>query len=212
MTRLDQALQAYSRPYLSGNDLSLLLKGTTDSRYGKIKRVLAQGKLLHIRKGLYCIVDVMNRIQKPNNYELAQYIYGPSYISLESALSYHQLIPEAVYTTTSMAGKRSKEFKTPLGVFSYQQGPLESLYTEVELIKEPEGQFLMAKTWKAHCDYVYSYRKDWTELETMVGNLRLNLENLPILNKEESQRLDEYYQRKRVSRFLKGVLEHFNIY
>lgn len=211
MIPFDQILLSYSRPYLTSHDLSQLLKGTPDSRYGKVKRMLAQGKLLHIRRGLYCIVEVMNRIKKPNNFELAQYIYGPSYISLESALSYHQLIPEAVYTTTSMAGKRSKEFKSPLGVFSYQQAPLKNLYTEVELIKNPDGQFLMAKPWKALCDYVYSYRKDWIQLEPLTESLRLNLDHLPLLNKEEAQKLEEYYQQKRMSRFLKGVLKDLNV-
>src|SRR5690242_1644963 len=138
---LKKALQTAPRPYLTYAELTSLLRGTPDSRYSKVKRMLAQGKLLHIRRGLYCLTNEEGYLKKPHPYELAQYIYGPSYISLESALSYHQLIPEAVYTTTSAAGKRSNEFETPIGIFSFKQLPLEGLYTEVECIKEEAYQF-----------------------------------------------------------------------
>lgn len=211
MSRLLEAtLRSHPRPYLTDTDLEALLDGTPDSRYGKVKRMLAQGKLLHIRRGLYCITDVIGYLKKPHSFELAQYIYGPSYISLESALSFHNLIPEAVYTITSVTSKRSKEFETPLGIFSYQQVPLEDLYTEVELIKENEHQFFMAKPWKAICDYIFCYRKDWKNLEPLLKSLRINLENLPILRNEEIQLFDEYYHQKRVSLFLKGIQKDLN--
>lgn len=202
---LERMLQNHPRPYLTDAELETLLDSSPDSRYGKVKRMLAQGKLLHIRRGLYCITKEIGYVKKPHPFELAQYIYGPSYISLESALSYHNLIPEAVYTTTSASGKRSKEFATPLGRFSYRQLPLKDLFTEVELIEENEYKFFMAKPWKAICDYVFCYKKDWINLEPLVNNLRINLENLPALRDEEIQVLDEYYHHSRVNRFLKNI-------
>ncbi|HSW71384.1 MAG TPA: hypothetical protein VLH77_05335 [Gammaproteobacteria bacterium] len=73
----------------------------------------------------------MGYLRKPHPFELAQYIYGPSYISLESALSFHKLIPETVYTVTSTTVKRSREFQTPLGVYSFLHLPPENFYVEV---------------------------------------------------------------------------------
>src|SRR5437870_269064 len=108
---LERTLQDYPRPYLTEGELEALLDGTPDSRYGKVKCLLAQGKLLHIRRGLYCLTDLVGYLTKPHPFELAQHVYGPSYISLESALSFHQLIPETVYTVTSTTSKRSKEFQ-----------------------------------------------------------------------------------------------------
>lgn len=200
------------RPYLSETELELTMNGTPDSRYSKVKRLLAQGKLLHIRRGLYCLTDKMGCVTKPHPFELAQYIYGPSYISFESALSFHRLIPETVYTVTSATGKRSKEFQTPLGAFSYLHLPIENLYTQVELIKENDYQFFMAKPWKAICDYVYSYKKNWTSLEPLSESLRINLEDLPILRDEEIQLLEEYYHNTRLDRFLKGIRKDLNNY
>ncbi|OGT38622.1 MAG: hypothetical protein A3F11_00765 [Gammaproteobacteria bacterium RIFCSPHIGHO2_12_FULL_37_14] len=202
---LESKLRNYPRPYLTDAELAFLLDGTPDSRYGKVKRLLAQGKLLHIRRGLYSLTDVVGCKVKPHPYELAQYVYGPSYISLESALSFHRLIPEGVYTVTNATGKRSKEFHSSLGVFSYLHLPLENLFTGVELVNENGRQFFVAKPWKAICDYVFCYKKDWKGLEPLLENLRIDLDSLPMLRNEEIQLLDEYYQSARVSRFLKGV-------
>lgn len=209
-TLLERVLQKYPRPYLTDVELENLLNGTPDSRYGKVKRMLAQGKLLRIRRGLYCITEEISSAKKPSSFELSQYIYGPSFISLESALSYHHLIPEAVYTTTCVSGKRSKEFKTPLGIFSYQQVPLKDLYTDVTLIKESEQRFFVAKPWRAICDYVFCYRKDWNSIEPLIKSLRIEFNDLPILRNEEIQLLDEYYHQRRISRFFKNIQKDFN--
>lgn len=202
---LEKTLRNYPRPFLTDAELEALLDGTPDSRYGKVKRLLAQGKLLHIRRGLYCLTEEVGNPAKPHPYELAQYIYGPSYISLESALSFHHLIPERVYAVTSVTGKRSKEFHTSLGVFSYLHLSLENLYIDVERINENGYQFLVAKPWKAICDYVYCYKKDWNGLEPLFDSLRIELDQLPMLRDEEIRLLDEYYHNARVSHFLKGI-------
>jgi hypothetical protein len=199
---LEQFLRALPRPFFTDGELQSLLDSSPDSRYGKVKRLLAKGKLLNVKRGLYCLTDMG---VKPHPYELAQYICGPSYISLESALNYHQLIPEAVYTVTSATGSRSRQFNTPLGVFSYLHLPLENLYTEVELINENGRKFFMAKPWKAICDYVYCYKKNWDSLHPLSESLRINLDDLPLLRNEEMQMLDEYYHQKRLSRFLNAI-------
>src|SRR4029078_3603029 len=129
MTRkIENLFNKFPKPYIRDVDIDLLFNGTPNSRYSKVKRMIAYGKLIHIKRGLYCLADKMDYL---NLFELAQYIYGPSFISLESALQFHNLIPETVYTTTSVIGKRAKEFETPLGLFSYLTVPRENLYTEV---------------------------------------------------------------------------------
>ena len=195
----------HPRPYLTEVELAILLTGSPDSRYGKVKRGLAQGDLLRIRRGLYSIAHRKKDDDKPHPFELAQYIYGPSYISLESALSFHQLIPEAVYTITSVSLKRAKTFSTPLGNFSYQHLPIENFYLQVEIIQENGHPFFMAKPWKAICDYVYCYKKNWVNIGPLSENLRIHIDALPLLRAEEAQCLDDYYASARVSRFLKGV-------
>lgn len=85
----------------------------------KIHKLLAKGDIVRIRKGLYAFGREYRR--EPLSREvLANLIYGPSYISLEYALSYHGLIPERVSTVTSVALGRSRKFDTPVGTFTYQ--------------------------------------------------------------------------------------------
>lgn len=204
---IEQKLMHYPRQFVTDNELVTLLQGSPDSRYGKIKRLLAQGKLLHIRKGIYCLTDKLGYTSQPHPFELAQHIYAPSYISLEAALSYHQLIPERVYTITSVTGKRSKEFNTPLGLFSYSHVPLENLLTQVDLIQEENCKFLIARPWKAICDYIYCNKCNWTNLDPLEKSLRIEIENLPNLRYEEITLLDEYYHQKRISLFLKNIYE-----
>lgn len=205
MNKTVETLQALSSPCLTDVDLSLLLKGSADSRYGKLKRLLAANKLIRIRRGLYCRTDVVDHSIKMHPFELAHHIYASSYISLESALAYHKLIPEAVYTITGVCTKRSKDFNTPLGLFSYSRLPLENFYIEVERITENASHFFMAKPWKAICDYVFCYKKNWTSLDPLLKSMRINVEDLPGISNKELEILDEYYHHMRLSRFIKAI-------
>src|SRR6185295_15367796 len=92
--------------------------GTSQRQFSHVKRAISSGEVLHVRRGLYCLANKYQR-EKLHPLALAQRIYGPSYISLEMALSYHGWIPEAVYTITSVCMDRSREFATPLGPFSF---------------------------------------------------------------------------------------------
>lgn len=203
---IEKLLRQHPQPYLTDLELATYLKGTPDSRYSKVKRLLSRGVLLRIRRGLYYIADK----DKLHPFAIAQRIYGPSYISLESALSYHQLIPEATYTHTSVTSNRSKQFETPLGVFSYQHLPIKNLFIGVELIKKNEDQFFIAKPWKAILDYAYCNKKDWKSLDSMLDDLRINVEDLPVLSKQDIELYDEYYHQARISRFLKAVSKDIN--
>lgn len=197
---------AAERPFLTDEELFFVMGGTPNSRYAKVKRLLAQGKLIHLRRGLYAFTEKSGCQTMVHPYALAPFIYGPAYVSLESALSYHGLIPEAVYTTTCVCTKRSKSFPTPLGIFTFMPVPAPSFYTEAMLIRDEAQPFLIAKPWRAICDYVYCYHKQWTTLDPLSDSLRIDLSTLPALRSEEAQILDEYYHRQAVSRFLKGVV------
>lgn len=69
----------------------------------KIARMVQEGKLILIVKGLY------ETDKTVSGYLLAGSIYGPSYLSFEYALSYHGLIPEAVYVMTCATFEKKKK-------------------------------------------------------------------------------------------------------
>lgn len=202
--QFERILQKHPRYFLMDQEIKFYLPGTSASRHSLIKRLKAEGRIVQVKRGLYYLPDKMHSGDGASLFELAPVIYSPSYISFESALSFHQLIPEAVYTITSATTKRSKEFSTPLGVFSFTKLPLINFFTEVQ---EVAKGVLMAKPWKAICDYVYCYKKNWEDLNPLEKNLRIDLDALPQLG-QEKELLDEYYQSRLVSRFLKGVSEN----
>jgi hypothetical protein len=206
MNRLTELMFEHApHGYFSTQETAALFPGSQDRRYGLVKRALADGQLMHIRRGLYCLAPRYQK-KKVNLYALAEHIHGPSYVSLESALSWHGWIPEAVYTLTSVSLGKSKEFRTPLGVFSYTRVPQGILYAGVDrLVDEAGDVFFMASPIKALADYVHVHRKDWTGLQPALEDLRIEPEETGAVTVAEIDLLLGNYSSTRVTRFLGGV-------
>jgi hypothetical protein len=209
---IEEVKQKVLYNFFSDLELSLLIPGTENRRYALVKRAMAKGDLIQVRRGLYCLAEKY-RGRPLNLFALAQKIYGPSYISLESALSHHGWIPEAVFSITSASAKRSREFKTPLGVFSFTRIPADPFLTAVDLHQADEGSFLMARPWRAIADYVYAYKKDWKGLHPLVENLRVDEEHFQSVDRRELGELEEIaesFRSRRVHKFIKGVLKELS--
>ena len=87
---------------------------------------------------------------------LANLIYGPSYVSLEYALYYHGLIPEAVCVVTSVTTGRKKRYRTPVGEFDYLHMPERFFSPGAEYFPLDRGRgFMMAGPEKALFDLLY---------------------------------------------------------
>ena len=188
---------------IQDTDLSHLITGTPARRHNLVKRALAKGDLLQIRRGLYTLSELY-RNKRVHPFQLAQWIYGPSYISFESALSYWELIPEAVHTVTSGTSRRSKEFQTPLGRYAFVRIPFPPLYAGVKRIVDGGALFFMAKPLRALADYVYVSRKDWT-LRSLADFLRM--EDLPSVDSKTAFEMRRIYDHRRVRRFIDSCLE-----
>lgn len=203
-SELEIKLRSFPTLYITDSDIRYLLSGSPDRRHSQVKRALARGLLIPIRRGLYCLADYLAP-HKPQPFELSHYLYQPSYVSLESALSYHNLIPEAVYSTTCVSTKRAKAFSTPYGEFVYFPLPRNNFYLSVTRIHEGHTTFLIADPWKAICDFVYCYKKNWSDLTPLYESLRIEHEDLPKLKKTVRIVLGSYYNSRRVSKFLTAI-------
>jgi hypothetical protein len=127
----------------------------------KIMALKTEGVLAPIKKGLY-IAGPNAGGSKLENGLLANHIYGPSYVSLDTALSYYGLIPERVYEVASMTTKVSKEFKTPRGVFTYTHLPLPYYAFGIDRISLSGDQWaMMASPEKALCDKIVATSGIW---------------------------------------------------
>lgn len=123
----------------------------------KINDLLKKGDIIRVKKGLYVFGNRWAR-QPYFKETLANLIYGPSYISLEYALSFYGLIPERVETLTSVTNKRKKIFHTPLGIFSYRYIHLDFFSVGTTLrVLDRYHTILIATPEKALCDMLYFY-------------------------------------------------------
>lgn len=124
----------------------------------KITRLLASGAVVRVKKGLYCFGEAFRKGPLSREY-LANLIYGPSYVSLDYALSHYGLIPERVEIVTSVTTGRSRDFDTPFGVFSYRM--LKSPRYAVGAMIERAGNtsFLVASPEKALADKVWTDKR-----------------------------------------------------
>ena len=118
----------------------------------------------------------------------ANRIYQPAYLSLETAFSYHGLIPEGVYTLTSVSSRKTQEYHTPIGTFRYQH-LLPRLYFGYEVLR-PTGTWpvLMADLEKALLDYCYLH----PELRTVDDFAAMRLNTDVLRNKLNPARLADY--------------------
>jgi predicted transcriptional regulator of viral defense system len=102
-------------------EVGLLLAGipNPDSLKVQISRWEKAGKLIQLRRGVYLLADAYRQVEVYEPY-IASILKKPSYLSLEKALEYHGLIPEAVKVYTSVTTKRAAKFSSPAGIFSYR--------------------------------------------------------------------------------------------
>jgi len=203
---IQNALDSWPNSFIKDTDLAKIIEKSDDARYSFVKRALKANKLIRIRKGLY-LIDSKTQQKLPDEFELATLIYQPSIISLESALSYHGLIPEAVYTTTCVSPKRAQEFKTPIGIFKYTRVPTQDFYCEVKRIKTETGVIFIAEPWRALADLIYTKRKSWENLEQLEADLRINDEALINLDIKSIELLSQNYPSPRVRKQLKIFLK-----
>ena len=202
MNRLTEHFFQTSTEVFTQPEMAVALGGTRFSRHGLVKRALADGEILGIRRGLYCLAPKYQK-KPPSVYALSQRVYGPSYVSFESALSYHGWIPEAVYICTCASFGNAKEFQTPLGVFSYRRVPQRTFYMGVSRLMDPAGNvFLMASPAKALAEYVYARKPDWLDIDSASASLRIEPEDMAAVGPEELGLLMENYSNRRVQRFL----------
>lgn len=143
----------YSYVPLSRQVMLALLRGYKRPN-DKISELLKSGELVPLKKGLYVPGKSVD-LPAPEPFLIANHLWGPSYISLESALSYWGLIPERVYEVSSITIKSSRKFRTPLGRFSYRYLPFPYYSFGVNSVELAPGQVaLMAIPEKALCDKI----------------------------------------------------------
>jgi hypothetical protein len=120
----------------------------------KISELIKNGELISLRRGLY-VPGPATGLPIPESFLIANHLRGPSYVSLEAALSYWGFIPERTYEISSVTIKPSKKIKTPIGRFGYQQLPTPYYSYGIRSVELTTNQLvLLASPEKAICDKI----------------------------------------------------------
>lgn len=182
---------------------------TTKAIYNGISRSLHSKEFLKLKRGLYVFGT---RYQKGNvsQFAIANKMYTPSYVSFESALSFHNLIPEAVYITTSACQlRKKKEFTTHLGKFSYDYIPCSPFFAGVESQKNSSNT-LVADAIKALFDLIYVRRLKYDSLKHLEEDLRIDLNEFKThvdrYTVKDLESLAQSYKKKNVTQFFQTLV------
>lgn len=163
---------------------------TSDMR--KLELKLYPARLTEWRKKNYIRKIVRNyyifsdqEINEPVLYLIANSIYAPSYVSLETALSYYGLIPEGIYSVTSISSRKTAQFGTPVGNFIYRKIKPQLMFG-FKMVKHGLLTYKIADQEKALLDYFYlnpglKNEKDFYEMRVNSEQLLASLDRKKII-------------------------------
>jgi predicted transcriptional regulator of viral defense system len=164
-----------------------------------------KGYIKKIKQNFYIFSDL--EINEQVLFSIANHIYAPSYVSLEMALSFYNLIPESIYKITSISSKNTKTLGTPIGNFVYRHVKPSFMFGYT-LKKYKNYYYRIAEMEKAILDYFYlnTHIKNKEDFEGLRFNSIQFNENM---NVEKFNKYLQAFQNKslekRVNRFLKYI-------
>lgn len=201
---MKKTLKCIETPYVDSQTLLILLADYKKPREA-ILRMVKNKELIRLKNGLYLISEKVQSSQGaiiPFE-QIANILYGPSYVSREWALSFYGMIPERVHTVTSMTLGRNKQYHTSIGDFSYDRLSSHCYSVGITLKKSADfvGGFLIATPEKALSDMVYKTCKHMNKdqlKEELLESKRIDREHFRDLNKELLQEIASCYRARSV--------------
>jgi len=147
-----------------------------------------KGWIERLRRGLYALAFPGN-LNLPDLY-LANKIYTPSYVSLETALSNYNIIPEVAIAVTSVTCKPTQRFKNQHGLFIYRTIQPRA-FCGYQIEKHGGYDVLIAEPEKALVDYLYLNTCHNTKFNLMAQ--RLDHKRISTMNHEKIQTYAKFY-------------------
>jgi hypothetical protein len=187
---------------------NLFPESSSGARALLVHRAIQSSEILRLKPGLF-VLNAPYRKSEPHPYILAASLHSPSHISLQSALAYHGLIPEAVYQVSSVTLSRSRQFSTPLGVFTFQTVKTRLPRAGVEALEISRNAWaFIATPLRAIADLLYlqkeiTWKKDG--LAFLTESLRIETDDLKEISFDTFDDILESFRSQRVIAFLKGL-------
>lgn len=207
MSSLSDALAAsgFASRVINDSQLADLLGGSDARRYGLVNRALADRSLIRLRRGAYVLAEAVRRGNLPP-FSIAQGLMPGSYISFESALSWHGWIPEAVFMTSSAVPTR-KTIEIPtaqFGTFTFHPLAINRYQFLNGIDRKAAGGSIafVARPLRALMDIVALRKIEWSGLGWVTDGMRIGKENLSRLRRADFHRIRLVYKHKAANAFL----------
>ncbi len=164
-----QTLQASGKKVFTSADLQKILQTNSNTyAYVLAGRLVKEGILEKVSKGYYTLTS-----NRPSDFELANVLYRPSYVSLDSALNYYGILVQSPQQVTSVTSKLTKNITSGNKSFSYMHLD-QKYFGDYELV---EG-FLIATPEKALVDAMFA---------TALGRSSLSVEELNLQSVDKAK-------------------------
>jgi hypothetical protein len=185
--------------YIESQNLKPLLANYTNPD-DFISRMVKSGELVRLKNGFFLITEKFEENGIPYE-QIANLLYGPSYISFEWALSYYKMIPEGVYVVTNASATKSKNYTTPIGTFDYIYLSHFRYAIGIDQKENAAGSFLIATPEKALADVIHLKSKKLEGHDLLVDLIearRIDEDLLKNLNKNHLFEIADQYRSKAV--------------
>jgi predicted transcriptional regulator of viral defense system len=174
--KLTEFIRKYSKDQVIDSSTFSLLGEDPQNIRCQVRYWRRLGYIIPLKRGVYALSDVLRKQPLSMGF-VSNFLLSPSYISLEYALSYYDLIPEAAAVYTSVSTKKTTKFKTPLGVFEYRSIK-NGLFFGFTKVTEQRQSYFIAYPEKALLDFFY-FHQDMSASEGGFESYRFqNLESL----------------------------------
>lgn len=160
-----------------------------------------KGYLLPIKRGIYTLRAEDRRVTV-SPFALASVIQPVSYISLETALSYYQMIPERVGTIISVTPKKTQSFDNAFGHYQYHHLQKAAYMGFVSLHDEGQNPFLIATPEKALLDFFYFRMRGVSHFDESLFEQSFRLQNVESLEQEKLLSLAAHFQQNKLNTLL----------
>ncbi len=201
-----QFVEQYKEYPLIRSQLFPFLKEDPAILRRQVSEWLKKEWLIELKRGVYVVKDPSRRCPTSAHF-LATYLVTPAYISLETALSYYQLIPERVEAITCITSKKTQRLNTPLGHFIYRHVTQSAYNFFVAAIDEFDRQFYIATAEKALVDYLYFHTPHIQSLSKDYFAEALRLQNTEILSTENLVKAAESFRQKKILKNVEVLIQ-----
>ena len=186
--------KAINSPYFSSLDIHL--QGLNVYNY-QLSLWQKKAYIKKLKRGFYYFIDQKDDI---TSYEIAFYMYQPSYISMESALSIYGLIPEMIFAITSLSAKANRKVQNDFGLFIYRHINSRLFFAYIP-IETKFGKYLLAEPEKALLDYFYLNLGKINNIDD-IKELRINTYELSKLNKAKIKKYLKVFKIKKLEKMI----------